>query len=123
MAASRKSLMSRIDATHTLIDKELEAGTERPARLTLLKVKLESLMELWRREDGAKESPAKVEEATSTTTSPDPLDEVVRGMLERHAAQPTASKTATVTLKTPVTMTRSEPVTRPVEEADEDLLT
>jgi len=121
MAASRKSLMSRIDATHALIDKELEAGTERPARLTLLKVKLESLMELLRREDGAKEPVLPKVEATSTTTSPDPLDEVVRGMLERHAAQPTASKTAMVT-STPVTMTRSEPVTRPVEEADEDLL-
>jgi hypothetical protein len=115
-------LRTQIAECHALIDKELEAGTERPARLTLLKVKLESLMELLRREDGAKEPVLPKVEVTSTTTSPDPLDEVVRGMLERHAAQPTASKTAMVT-STPVTMTRSEPVTRQVDETDEDLLT
>jgi hypothetical protein len=50
---SRRSLVWRIEECHLLIDRELAAGTERPARLTLLKAKLESLMELLKREDAA----------------------------------------------------------------------
>jgi hypothetical protein len=105
--------MSRIDATHTLIDKELEAGTERPARLTLLKVKLESLMELLRREDAEKDPVLPKVEVTPAQSN---LDNVVRGMLERHANQPAA-------IVSPVpTLTRSERLTpRPVED-DSDLL-
>jgi hypothetical protein len=113
--SSTKSLLSRIDETHALIDKELAAGTERPARLTLLKVKLESLMELLKREDKpvvpkAEESPATPSQPA--TTPPDPLDDIVKGMLQRHASQPT---TAIVTVPT---MTRSERLTPlpPVED-------
>ena len=46
------------------------------------------------------------------------LDQQVAEMVRRHQ-QPVMP----LTLTTPVTMTRSEPVTRPVEETDEDLLT
>lgn len=115
---SRRSLVWQISECHMKIDRELEAGTERPARLTLLKAKLESLMTLLQREDRAKEKelPVKVEDVSAhpQTEKTDPLDDVVAEMLRRHASPPV------VKLETPRPIPAPQPV--PTIEKDPDLL-
>jgi hypothetical protein len=70
---SRKTLRRQVDDCLFQIDRELEAGTERPARLTLLKAKLETLTILLRREDAQKERDATRSDAANpkvTTEKP-----------------------------------------------------
>jgi hypothetical protein len=90
---SRRPLIWQVNECHLLIDRELGAGTEKPARLTLLKAKLDSLMILLAREDSAKkkELPAKVEDVPQT--KPDPLDAVVAEMLKKHTSPAPRSDT------------------------------
>jgi hypothetical protein len=119
VAPNRKSLRTQIDECHALIDKEIEAGTERPARLTLLKAKLDSLMELFRQESVNSvlavenaDLKRRIEELTaSPTASPSNdqlLDAQVAAMMARHNWGVVENKSV---IQTPVpvpTLTRDE---------------
>ena len=136
MAANRKSLRTQIDECHALIDKEIEAGTERPARLTLLKSKLESLMDLFRQENANSalavenaelkrrvaelESPKQTVPMSDSSSDSSLIDATVAQMIARHNAGMAENKSV---LQVPVPVTRSEPVTRPaLVETDPDLV-
>jgi len=136
VAANRKSLRTQIDECHALIDKEIEAGTERPARLTLLKSKLESLMDLFRQENANSalavenaelkrrvaelESPKQTVPMSDSSSDSSLIDATVAQMIARHNAGMAENKSV---LQVPVPVTRSEPVTRPaLVETDPDLV-
>jgi hypothetical protein len=112
--ARTRSLRTQIDECHDLINKELDAGTERPARLTLLKAKLDSLMELFRQESANSavavenaELKRRVEELTAPkepAKSPADalLDQQVAEMMARHNWGMAENKS---TIQLPVKMT------------------
>lgn len=125
MSRSRRSLRTQIDEVMAQMTDLAKEEKPAPAKCNMLVTQLETLRFLLqtelRREDKEKELPAKVEDTASTLESPtksDPLDDIVRGMLERHANQVqtpatvTASKTSSATATLP-----PRPVT-----TDDDLL-
>lgn len=131
---ARKSILTQLnDAVQTIADELAKPGDLKPAKVNLLTARIETLKYLHQQEvnaerealmkenAGLRRQLAELKAPTSPQTTPQSeLDATVAEMLKRHASQPTAIVTAS---KMPVTMTRSEPVTRPVDENDEDLLT
>jgi hypothetical protein len=81
----------QIAECHHRIDKELDAGTERPARLTLLKSKLESLMELLKREDAQKERGANTIPTDPQKTT-NPTVEELESLLKKCEAEEAQKK-------------------------------